>query len=78
MNEITVCDVSGKIPTGDTRVFRENSIPLLLSEPQIPHRLEIRCYLFNALIKTAAFITLYRKRSINADKYHGTIRLSHV
>jgi len=60
MNEMIVCHVGGTILTGDTRVFKENSIPLLLSEPQIPHRLEIICYLFNALINNAAFVTLHR------------------
>lgn len=78
MNEVIVCNVSGTTQAGDTTVFREKSIPLLLSEPQIPHRLEIRFYLFNALIKKSAFITLHRKRSINADKYHSKIRQTHV
>jgi hypothetical protein len=72
------CKVSGTMSTGDTTIFRENSIPVLLSEPQIPHRLEIRFYSFNALISKAAFVTLHCNRSINADKYHGKIRPSHV
>ena len=73
MNEMILCKVSGMIPTVDTTVFKENSIPLLLREPQNPNILEKICFLFNAFINNAAFVAYHRKRSINADKYHGKI-----